>query len=190
MNVNFTKSFLNEAVKYPEWFEALDFINKNSNGDTYLIGGFIYRNLAHNLYGAQKPSVDLDFIIEKPVEYFNLPSGWKIAKNRFGNIKILGPKNPIDYVPIQNIHSIQFRQLTPSIQNYLTGTPLTVQSICYDIKNQELIGEIGINSIKEKLVKINNLDEALYGSKIKGKLLNEYIKDIADNLGFRFVLHD
>ncbi len=132
--------------------------------------------------------MDFDFIIEKPVEKFNMPAHWRVDKNRFGNIKILGPKNPIDYVPINNIHSINERKIEPTIQNYLTGVPLTVQSICYDIKNKKLIGEIGINALNRQVVEVNNLDEAIYGSDIKGKTLNNYIKDMANSLEFGFIL--
>ena len=132
-----------------------------------------------------KPEVDLDFVIEYPVSDFDLPYGWKADKNRFANPKLVNGKNQIDYVPITNIYSIIKRKLAPTIENYLTGVPLKIQSIAYDIQQNKIVGEIGIETLKRRVVEVNNLLFAEYAAKKKGQSLKEMILEKAESLKFR-----
>ena len=106
------------------------------------------------------------------------------TKNRYGNPKFLGSKFSIDFVPLHNISSILRRKLAPSIENYLTGTPLNVQSIAYDVMKGRLAGNIGLKAIAEKIIRINNKEQAEIYALNKGISLEEMLKRKAESLGF------
>ena len=131
-----------------------------------------------------KPEVDLDFVVEYPVSDFDLPDGWRVDKNRFGNPKLISGRKQIDYVPLEKIYSILQRQIEPTIENYLTGVPLNVQSVAYDINEKRVIGEIGINALLRRVVEVNDLFFAEYAAQKKGKSLREMIQEKADELSF------
>lgn len=167
---------------------ASSIVLENSLDRIWLIGGAVYRNLAHILHGTDIPEADFDFIIEKPKEKIILPKGWVQGRNHYGNAKFLGSGFSIDFVPLENISSILRRKLAPTIENYLTGTPLTVQSIAYDIKEFMLIGNVGIKAIMEKSAEINNKEQAqIYASK-KGISIEEMIKIKSESLGFKLLI--
>ncbi len=182
--MNITQAFLSGVKDCEEFSEALEIVKKNSSGKIWLIGGFVYRIIASQLYGLPKPEVDLDFIVQTPVLEFNLPNGWMLERNRFGNPKLVNGKKQIDYVPLEKIHSILQRQIEPTIENYLTGVPLTVQSVAYDFYENRVIGEVGINALKRKVVEVNDLPFAEYAARKKKQSLQEMIKEKAEGLGF------
>src|SRR3990167_4093868 len=160
--MNITQSFLSGVKNCQEFIEALEIVKRNSSGKIWLIGGFVYRTITSQLYGLPKPEVDLDFVVENSVLEFDLPDGWIVNINRYGNPKLVNGKKKIDYVPLRNIHSIIQRKIEPTIENFLTGVPLTVQSVVYDVNENRVIGEIGINALQRKVVEANNVSFAEY----------------------------
>jgi hypothetical protein len=181
------EKFIADLDKDEQFLEVADIILNNSLGKIWMIGGGVYRSISANLHGNELPAVDRDFIVENGMVSFELPSGWVVGRNRHGNPKFIQEKTnrSIDYVPINTIHSILARNLAPTIENYLTGTPLNVQSITYDVLSKQVIGDVGLHAISEKRVRVNNYAEAIHGSERKGMTLKEYIQKIADSLGFK-----
>src|SRR3989338_7734962 len=112
--MNITEYFLSGVKDCQEFTEALEIVRRNSSVKIWLIGGFVYRTIASQLYGLPKPEVDLDFVVEVPVQEFDLPNGWRADINRFGNPKLVNGKKQIDYVPLKNIYSILQRQVEPT----------------------------------------------------------------------------
>lgn len=182
--MNFTQVFLSGIEDCEEFSEALDIVKGNSSGKIWLIGGFVYRKIASQLYELPKPKVDLDFIVEYPVSDFNLPSGWRVKTNRFDNPKLVRGKKQIDYVPLENIYAIVERQVQPTIENFLKLVPLTIQSIAYNVNENKVIGEIGINALQRRVVEVNDLVFAGYAADKKNKSLQDMIQEKADELGF------
>ncbi len=127
--------------------------------------------------------VDLDFIVEKPLP-IKLAADWKIVNNSYGNPKLIGPHFEIDYIPLNNINSIIRRGLDPTIDNFLSGTPLNVQSIAFDITDNKVIGDVGIKSIQEKIVSVNNKEQAEYSAKKKAVTVTELVTNIANQFNF------
>jgi hypothetical protein len=171
------------------YLEALDLERANSHpGRIWLIGSFVYKTLANHLYGSAKPVKDFDFIVEHPRAFLNLPSfDWFLTQNRFGNPKIESKTNEtkIDFVPLDNVFSITKRGPSPTIENYLTGTPLNIQAIAYDVDSHSLSGYMGIESIKHKIVRVNDFEMAEKAAIMYGVALNKIIKNKADDLGFK-----
>ncbi len=182
--MEFTQAFVSGARECEDFLEAVDIIKGNSSGKAWLVGGFVYRTIASQLYGLSNPIVDFDFIIQDSINDFNLPPGWRVIINAYGNPKFVNGKKKIDYVPLSSVYSILRRQVEPTIENYLTGVPLTIQSIAYDVDEEKVIGEIGINAVQKRVVGVNNLPLAEYAAKRKNKSLRAMIQEKADGLGF------
>lgn len=185
MTKDITELFLEATNDNMDFKEAIDIVKNNTTGGCWLIGGFVYRNIANSLYNTPKPKVDLDFIVEKPLEEIKILNSWIISKNSYGNPKLIKDTGlSIDFVPLSNVHSILRRGIMPTIENFLTGTPLNIQSICYDIINNKVIGEIGIKAIIEKTVSVNDIEQAKIYSEKKHKSINQIIGEKATDLNF------
>ncbi|MFC1756604.1 hypothetical protein ACFLZC_00375 [Patescibacteria group bacterium] len=159
---------------------ALEVARKNCKGKIWLIGGAVYKTIASGLYGLKISTKDFDFVIEKATKDLVLPEDWKAIENKHGNLKLNNDSIDIDLIPLDNIHSIQERGLEPDILNFLSGVPLTIHSIAFDIDKQELIGDIGIQSILKKTIDINNQQEYDYVANMyDGKYsVDRYAKDL------------
>lgn len=185
--MSITKAFLAGARECPEFQEAIDVVRQNSIGNFWLVGGFVYRTLAHKMYGAPKPVVDLDFVVETPVKRPFLPCGWTMGINGFGNPKFVNGGRSIDYVPLEKVFSIRHRRLKPTMANFFSGVPLNVQSIAYDVNANQVIGETGIDGVVGQYVAVYDLFFAEYAAKKKRKTVEQMLREKAESLGFRAV---
>lgn len=177
---------LHKFLKNDELYqETLQLVRKNSSGNIWLIGGYLSRNLANMLYGTGDPDKgDIDFIVEKLNGHFITPD-WQVQLNDFGNPKLKKGDTTMDVVPLENIYSIKQRDLDSTIDNFLTGTPLTFQSIVYDTTSGKIIGDIGINSLITRTIGINHQEFAKTAAKIKKMTLDDYIEKYAQSFGFK-----
>lgn len=184
---NLSKHFYNAVKNSVEFNESISLVTTNCQGSAWLIGGFVVRNIADSLYGAGKPEVDLDFIVECPLDDMVLPSNWRKSFNRYGNLKLVKENGvSIDFVPLQSIHSIVRRELPATIENFLTGTPLTVQSIAYDINEHEIIGDIGTEALITKTVAVNDAQQAEIYARKKEKSVSDIVQEKSQELGFQY----
>ena len=94
----------------------------------------------------------------------------------------------IDIVPLTEINSVILRGLAPTIENYLTGVPLTIQSLAYNIDTKELIGDVGIKALQTKIVAINDLKQLQIAARKRNQTPEEYISIKAKSLGFTYKL--
>lgn len=196
--INYDKTLtviFRDFVKYSSEFkEALDIIEKNSKGKIWLIGSFLYRNIINKIRKRKLKSleeIDIDFLVrERSEEEIYIPEGWELRMTSYGNPYFLKREDNIkvDLNYLFNMHSILTRDIEPTIESFLTGTPLTVQSIVYDCDKKKVGGEIGINSIKKRIVKINHLPEAGFEAQNKGISLVELIRQKAEELRFKYIL--
>lgn len=186
--MDFTQLFL-EGIKAISWFdEALDIVKRNSSGRIYLIGGGVYRSIANKLYRTPvSEGTDLDFIVEHAAEELELPSGWESKKTRFGSRRLVSGKRQIDFIRMKEVYFIVSRRQEPVIENYLAGTSLSVQSIAYDFQGREVLGSNGIDSIRRRIVAVNDPEVAEYTAGLIGITVAEMIQKKADSLGFTAV---
>lgn len=181
LTIHFHKAVKNSA----EFNESVSLVKNNCQGGAWLIGGFVFRNIADSLYGTGKPKVDLDFIVADPLKDIDLPRGWHRGLNRYGNPKLTKEDGTsIDFVPLQSVHSIVRRQLPATIENFLSGTPLTIQSISYDINEHKIIGDIGTEALISKTVAVNDTQQAEIYAQKKKKSVSDIIQEKAKELGF------
>ncbi len=183
--MDFEQKFTTFIEKDEQFRKALGIIRDNSKGKIWLIGGYVSRNLANLLYGTGEPqAADFDFVAEHICDKIIAPPSWKISNNRYGNPKLVNGKIEIDLIPLTNILSIQRRGLEPTIENWLSGAPLTIQSICYEIGSGKLIGEVGIESLVRKTAGINNKESAESSAMKKGISVSELVKRTAESFQF------
>ncbi len=60
--------------------EILQLVKENSEGNIWLTGGYIYRNLASVLYGTEPYEYDIDFTVEHKNKTLKQVEGWRIEK--------------------------------------------------------------------------------------------------------------
>jgi len=188
-----TRAFNEIVVSDIEFNISLDLVKQNSNpGKIWLIGGYIYRNLANLLYGtACKPAKDYDFIVENHRKVRNLPKGWRKARNTFKGWKFInaGLGIEIDYVGLDKLYVVVKNGVSPTIESYLETAPLNIQSIAYEIPEGEslgrIVGDVGIKGLEDKVVCVNDLEFANDCAGIYKTTVNNQIRRKAQELGFR-----
>jgi len=175
------------------WTLSYDLAKQNAGpGKIWVMGGFVYRNVLRT--AAVCPTfpeqLDVDFLIERiPEGDLVVPEEWsqKITRD-YGNLSFSRGDLKIDLNYLQNFRSILVRNLAPTLENFFTGTPLDVQSIVYDPLERAVQGEIGIRSLLEKSVRINNIQEAKYEAEKKGLTLRELVMRKANEISFGYDL--
>ena len=186
--MDMSKVFSDYIEKEENYRIAYDIVRRNSKGKIWLIGGALSRNLNQLIHGTVQHSFDFDFVVEESVEKFDLPEGWDVRENSFGNPKFVYRDMEIDYIPIKTVRYIIEKNLYPTIENVLKGTPFTIQSLAYDTETKKIIGDVGIRAFEEKVFEVNNMERAKVLAKMKGVDLNDIILKKAESMGFRSVL--
>jgi hypothetical protein len=182
--MDFTQAFHDFVEGKSELEKALEVVRLNSTGKIWLIGGFLYRGIVHKVHGTEPPVVDFDFIVEEANGKIKVSEGWRIGANGFGNPKFLNEDMSVDFVPLTNVYSIIHRGLPPRIEHFLTGVPLTVQTMVYDFQERRVIGDVGSKAIESRTVAANDIYFAKYAAQKKGLSLKEMIIKKAKSLRF------
>lgn len=185
---NHYKSFLNDALNNDSYYiTARNLVLKVcSPSSLWLIGSSVYGNIINRLYGTKKPPKDYDFIFDGNLDYSSIPDYLKTKLNHFGSLKMAGRDYEIDLVPLENVMFIVSKNLKPSIETFLSTTPLNIQSIAYDVIDDELMGEIGIDCIIQRLIFVNDPDSAKDDERIYGRPIEDLMKGKSLEYGFDY----
>lgn len=183
-NPNLAKLFLRAMKRDPFSKETLEIVANNSSGNVWFVGGYVFRTLARELYGSAEPAPDIDIIVARYHGPPRLPRGWKSVTNRYGNPKFKREGCKIDLIPIRNITRIKQKGLAPTIRNYLAGTPLTIQSLAFDVRNNRVVGAEGVRALKARTVGVHNRDEAQAWAETYNTTVRERITSKANAIGF------
>lgn len=173
-------------LENPSFQDALELVKMNSEGKIWVIGGYVYKNLASTLYGITPYEYDIDFIVEKRNKELPVVPGWDFRVNRYGSKNYIREKNEMSFTELGRAIRVS-GALNPSIEDFLRETPLNIQSIAYDIEQHSLIGEIGIEALQSKIVKVNNLPQAEFYAHRKQKTLEQILQEKALELGFQAI---
>lgn len=183
---NLAKEF-EPYLKDPMFLEVFDLVNRNSNGKIWLFGGYLYRNLIAALYGRKPYSYDIDFIVEERNEMLENVTGWNIKVNSYGVENYERMTNRTSITDIRKVVRVEgLKNFT--IEEVITGTPLNIQSIAYDLQENRIIGQRGIEALRAKLIKVNNIAQAKFYAERKGKELKDIVIEKAEELGFDYKL--
>ncbi len=90
----------------------------------------------------------------------------------------------IDLISIPDLHPIASGELPKSIEGYLKSVPLSIQSIAMDLDRCEIFGKVGLDSINEKFVWVNNKASLDNYVEAKGGTHDRYIATKADSIKF------
>jgi len=186
--MDLSKKFTELIEKDENYNIALNLVQKNSSGKVWLIGGALSRSLNAILHGEKVNSFDFDFIVEKGNKKFDLPRGWEMRINKFGSPKFVKEDISIDYITLQSINQNIRRGLEPTIENFLSGNPFTIQAMAYDVNSKEIIGDVGLAALKSKTFEVNDLEQAKIAAEKKGISVNELILKKAKSMGFKPIL--
>ncbi len=189
--MNFTTEYLGKLLldylnKNKDFSKIISIVKSNSKGNIYLIGGTVSRTLNRLIYGGKIELCDFDFIVDQVNEKISLPSEYTVDFEKFNNPTIhkLNSNIEIDIFPISDVKYIKENNLEPTIENFLNGSPFTIQSLAFDINTEKLIGDKGIQALKNKVFEINNKEAALYVAIRKGISIEERMKQKADSMNF------
>lgn len=164
--------------------EILDILSHNTSGNLYLVGGFVYRSLALRLQGKEFGTLpDLDFVTDK-IDFKSIPKEWKVGNNKYGGLKITTARFSIDIDEFRHHVNIKHLSLPHTVNSYLLAVPLNIQSIAYDVRNKNILGDIGIESLNERKICVNN--QAIFNLERAKRI--EKILDKARDLGYTPVL--
>lgn len=182
-------AFLAGAWSTPYMSEALRYITNPRRG-VWFIGGFVYRTIAAVLYRRVLAVSDIDIIVEALDVVCPPRSGWTVTKTSYGSPRYRKDNLQIDFIPIDTIVSIKRRGLEPTIENFITGVPLTIQSVAFDIRNGLLLEAGCQTAMRGKVVCVNDIEQAHYEATKKKKTVNQIIREKAESLGFTPVYVD
>lgn len=164
-------AFLNNLERDRSYQEAVQIVKENALGRIWLVGSGLYGNMISVKYGTRPQNNDWDFVVEEAITPLQLPANWRREKNRSGTIKLVREDiSKIDLIPIDAIKSFERRFVEPTIENYLTGVPLTIQSCAMDLETKEIIGDKFWDSLETQIIRILDPTEALEAAKIKFNL--------------------
>lgn len=181
--------FERTTLKDKSFQDIVSIVDKLSEGRVWIIGGTVYRNIAHAWYGLEAGKKDFDFIVERLSNVEALP-GWQITTTRFGSPRMKSRELSIDIIPLQDVVNIKKKNLPVTIDSYINTTPLTIQSIAYDLSKKELIGDVGINALKTRTVGVHDYEIAKSYADQLGITVNDLVLEKANSLGFTPLLLD
>ncbi len=176
-----------ELKRNKEYHEVLKIVKSNTKGKIWLIGGAVSRNIIKAIYEYSQPRCDFDFLVEKLKDKLVIPSGWTLTKNRLNNPRLRRGHTEVDIVPLKTAEYILQNKLKPSINNFLAGTPLDVQSLAFDIETEKLVGPLGIKALQKKEIHINNSKRFLARAQRKSLTPEEFLQQTAKSLKFKAV---
>ena len=169
------------------FIEVLDLVRQNAKGKIWIIGGFVYKNLLNTLYGGNKIyNYDIDFIVEERNNILKEVSGWRIETNSYGSQNYVRDGNKMSFTDIRKVIRVSGLK-NPTIEEFIKETPLNIQSIAYDLEENKIIGEKGIETLFTKVIKVNNVEQAKYYAERKGKGIEEIINEKTRELNFSFL---
>ncbi len=198
MTEDFSRILSEEVIKNPAIVEAMVIAKENSHpGGYWLIGGHVYRTIIEHLHGVpRKESFDVDIIVESMVDadQYHVPNGWELTVTGLGSPRFIKNNKQIDLIILDtavhpdDVSRVSMMTVEEKILSYMRRTPLTVQSIVYDIVNQKVFGDVGLAAIRERTVAINCREKCINFCKRHNLEINDFISTKARELGFRTIL--
>ena len=181
---NHLKNFNNLMNHNEEYQKALGIVKDNSKGKIWLIGGAVYRTL---LFGDCNQSKDFDFIVEHVNKNLKIPEGYFERRTKFGGLCLKSHCfNEIEIMQLDEIYHIMKNNLGPTIDNYLLFTPFNIHSIAYDVDSRKIIGNIGLGSVREGILRTNDSEMAENMAEKYSSSINSLLRKKAKELDFDY----
>ena len=174
----------------PQYKNVFEVIKRNSLRPRWLIGGAVYRPLVQMLYRHGELTSDYDFIVRQRIDplYYYTPTAYELKYSRVGSPRWQKGDLTIDIVQECDLHTCHRLGIEPCVRNFIDHTPLTIQSMVYDLEHKVLEGDVGIQALQNKTVAVLDRGEAEYHAGLHGWTVEEYVQDKARSLGFKAIL--
>lgn len=180
-----TKIFLSRANRDTRFQIARSLIERSCADAYWVCGGFVYRTLSQALHGYGGRIPDIDIMTAPLFPLSAVTADWNIVKNHFGGPKLIHQSGlRLDVWQLRKLHYAKRTGLRPTLNVFLRGVPLSIQSIAYDARRNILIGKAGIRSLLQRTVGVNNRREMLHHCERYGIKPREYIEQKAASLRF------
>ena len=198
--------------KDPNFKDVYQMVINRSKTKPYLVGGKLYRTLVEIIYDypARSHSCDFDFAAEdirKNKKRKKIRERGTIdANNDFFAPPVISAISAItarpspysgdsvkmrtesgcsiDLICIADLVTKNKIKYPATIEGYFSSVPLSIQAIAMDLDRCEIFGKVGIDSINEKFVWINNKDTLANYCNYKGYTIPSYIRDKTDSIRF------
>lgn len=201
LSKNLSKRLLTVLNKDANFRDAYQMVCNRSKTKPYLVGGKLYRTLIELTYDypARSHSCDFDFAANeiRSKKRYKKKKVWNEFNQEYEYKKVATPSRydgsiemhtnsgaKIDLISIAELALIKSKKLPLSIEGYLSSVPLSIQAIAMDIDRCEIFGKIGLDSINEKYVWVNNEEVLKEYIKHTGGTADRYLKSKADSIKF------
>ena len=91
----------------------------------------------------------------------------------------------IDIFPIATQDYIKANGLEPTLENFFDGVPFTIQAIAFDVATQQVVGDVGIQALRDREYRVHNEAQARRMVERKGITLNDRIRTKGESLGMK-----
>ena len=163
-------------------------------GEQYLVGGAVYRNLAWHAYRAPRVPCDVDVLVRR-IEYpLCVPRGWMVEFHEYGVRHASGPYEvrESETVPrfLQGEVSVDIISLETlcgrdaALKDYFACVPLSVQAMAIDVESRKVWGSVGVSALEYRRVWVNNRKEAIVRAGRRHVTLEQFVEERARSLGF------
>jgi len=173
----------------PIFVEVLRLVRENSKGKIWLMGGFLYRNLVRELYEPTREiyTADIDFFVEERSDMLKNVSGWSKYTNSYGAENYMNGKTKISFSELKK--AIRESGKSPkTIEELLKEVPFTIQSMAYDLDENKLIDEGGIEALLSKSIGINDKIQAEFYARQHNTSVKEMLETKSKELNFDFLI--
>lgn len=208
LNHKLMEDLISEIKNIPHFEEAYSIAKINSKGPLWLVGGKVYRYLINRFLNKEidYTSCDFDFLTTELVWVPSVPKNlyWKVKSfESYGSVVYTDvnpfqisrehavfrfrredPKTSIDLVNLHKMKGLPAKKR--NLLSYLSAVPLSVQSVAIDLEENLIFGELGIKSILQQTLWINNKACAEFAARNAQKSLFQYGKEKADQIGLKF----
>lgn len=150
--------------------EVKEILGNNIKGDTWIVGGKVFRPIIKELYNIPfSEDFDFDLITENQIDpsIFKLSKGWGITKTGLGEPRIINGSKQIDLIfldhSVNPYVGVDLEKLSPieKLNSYFSKVPLNIQMIAFDIRKRKIIGKDGIAAIEKRELKVNCIEECI-----------------------------
>jgi hypothetical protein len=199
LSKNLSKKVLATLNKDPNFQDVYQLVLNRSKTKPYLVGGKLYRTLVELIYGypARSVSCDFDFAAEDVRKTKFKKKKFMKADGTVGIEKIPVPYEEggavkmhtqsgcsIDLICLPDLADVKAGKLPASMEGYFAAVPLSIQAIAMDLERCEIFGKVGLDSINEKYIWVNNKGTLIQYCNYTGEHPNEYIREKAESIRF------
>lgn len=150
------------ALSRPEYAEIISMATEATDGNIYLVGGFLYRTLNRELNGMPMAGCDMDICVDGKIDHgraAGLFHGAEERKTRHQGGRVTKVKHKgvsADLFELREYVDTNCAGMPVTIRTYLSSVPFDVQAIAYEPSRSVLFDGGGVAALLKREMKVNN----------------------------------